>query len=60
MPDKQTAKGRMTEAKGKVRDTAGRATGNDRMRAKGKAEQAKGKGQSMFGKAREKLRDMKR
>ena len=60
MPDKETAKGRMTEARGKAREMGGKVTGNDRLRAKGRAEQARGKGQSMIGRAREKLRGIKR
>ncbi|THA56518.1 CsbD family protein [Streptomyces sp. A1136] len=36
-------KGGMDKAKGKIKETAGKATGNDRMAAEGKMDQAKGK-----------------
>jgi len=37
------AKNTAQRAKGKVKETAGKATGDDRLRRKGKADQAKGK-----------------
>jgi uncharacterized protein YjbJ (UPF0337 family) len=37
------AKNTTQQAKGKVKETVGRATGNDRLRRKGKADQVKGK-----------------
>ena len=36
------AKNSAQQVKGKVKETAGKATGNDRLRAKGKADQVKG------------------
>jgi len=36
------AKNSAQQAKGKVKETAGKATGNDSLRAKGKADQTKG------------------
>jgi uncharacterized protein YjbJ (UPF0337 family) len=36
------AKNSAQRAKGKVKETAGKATGNDKLRAKGKADQTKG------------------
>ena len=36
------AKNTAEQAKGKAKETAGRATGNDSLRAKGKADQMKG------------------
>ncbi|HEV7757691.1 MAG TPA: CsbD family protein [Acidimicrobiales bacterium] len=37
------AKNTAQQAKGKVKEAAGEATGNDRLRGKGKADQVKGK-----------------
>jgi uncharacterized protein YjbJ (UPF0337 family) len=56
MADNQKARGRMSEAKGKAREMAGKITGDRKTEAKGKAEQMKGKGQTAFGKARDKMR----
>ncbi|MBV8690440.1 MAG: CsbD family protein [Actinobacteria bacterium] len=42
MASKDKMKNKAQEVKGKVKESAGRATGNDRLRAKGKADQAKG------------------
>ena len=42
MATKDKMKNKAQEVKGKVKESAGRATGNDRLRAKGKADQAKG------------------
>ncbi|MEU6890284.1 CsbD family protein [Streptomyces sp. NPDC046557] len=39
-------KGGMDKAKGKMKEAAGKATGNDRMAAEGKMDQAKGKAKS--------------
>jgi uncharacterized protein YjbJ (UPF0337 family) len=36
------AKNTAQQAKGKAKETVGKATGNDRLRAKGKADQMKG------------------
>ncbi len=36
------AKNKLQSTKGKVKEAAGKATGNDRLKAKGKADQAKG------------------
>lgn len=38
-----TAGDKMTQARGKARETMGKATGNRKQEMKGKAEQAKGK-----------------
>lgn len=38
-----TAGDKLTQAKGKARETMGNATGNEKQQVKGKAEQAKGK-----------------
>ena len=36
------AKNKVQEAKGRIKEEAGEASGNDRLRAKGKADQVKG------------------
>ncbi len=56
MADEQKARGRMSEAKGKAREMAGKITGDRKTEAHGKAEQAKGKGQTTLGKAKDKMR----
>jgi uncharacterized protein YjbJ (UPF0337 family) len=38
----EKAQARTEQAKGKVKETLGRATGNERMEAEGRAEQSKG------------------
>jgi uncharacterized protein YjbJ (UPF0337 family) len=43
------ARGKGTELKGKVKETAGRATGDPGLRARGEADQAKGKGKGLVG-----------
>jgi uncharacterized protein YjbJ (UPF0337 family) len=42
MATSDKAKNSAQQAKGKVKETAGKATGNDSLRAKGKADQVKG------------------
>ncbi|MFI8521849.1 CsbD family protein [Streptomyces sp. NPDC085481] len=50
-------KSSMDKAKGKLKETAGKATGNERLEAEGKADQMKGKAREGM----EKMRDaMKR
>ncbi|MEU4131103.1 CsbD family protein [Streptomyces wuyuanensis] len=38
----EKTRAKMEQAKGKVKETAGRAVGNERMTAEGRAEQSKG------------------
>ena len=47
------AKNSAQRAKGKVKETVGKATGNDKLRAKGKSDQTKGN----FKQAGEKVKD---
>ena len=47
----------MDQAKGKVKEVAGRATGNESLEAKGVADQASGKVQSTYGDVKEKAKD---
>lgn len=42
MATKAKAKNTAQQAKGKAKETVGKATGNDRLRARGKADQMKG------------------
>ncbi|MGW7435351.1 CsbD family protein [Streptomyces sp. NPDC054849] len=43
MSGTEKSKAHAEQAKGKVKETVGRAVGNERMTAEGKADQAKGK-----------------
>ena len=50
------AKNDLQRAKGKVKETAGRATGNRRLERKGETDQVKGKVKNVGEKAKDKLR----
>jgi uncharacterized protein YjbJ (UPF0337 family) len=50
--NKDQVRGRIEQAKGKVREVAGKVTGNTSTRIKGKMEQVAGKTQASFGDAR--------
>jgi uncharacterized protein YjbJ (UPF0337 family) len=45
------------KAKGKVKETAGRAVGNERLTAEGRADQAKGDAKQAVEKAKDALKD---
>lgn len=47
--------GKLTQAKGKMKDAAGGITGDSSLQADGKLDQAKGKAQGAFGKGERKL-----
>ncbi|GGZ89196.1 CsbD family protein [Streptomyces subrutilus] len=49
-------KGGMDKVKGKAKEAAGKATGNDRMKAEGKMDQAKGKAKESVADAKDSLR----
>lgn len=49
-------KGQAKEVKGKVIESAGRVTGNDRMKASGRADVGEGKGLSALGDAGQKVK----
>ena len=49
------AKNDIQRAKGKVKEAAGGATGNQRLERKGKTDQAKGKAKNLGQKAKDKL-----
>ena len=48
--------GKANEVAGKVKQSVGSATGNDRMRAEGAAQETKGKVQSSVGKAKDSVK----
>lgn len=50
-----SAKGKLTDAKGKAKDAVGGLTGDSSLQAEGKMDQAKGKVQDAFGKGERKL-----
>jgi uncharacterized protein YjbJ (UPF0337 family) len=54
--NKDQVKGRVEEAKGKLKEVVGKATGNQTTRLKGKVEQVVGKTQAAYGNAKEQLR----
>ncbi|MFI9648269.1 CsbD family protein [Streptomyces sp. NPDC052040] len=53
MAGDQKAKAKMEQAKGKAKETVGRAVGNERMTAEGRAEKSKGDARQ----AKEKTKD---
>jgi uncharacterized protein YjbJ (UPF0337 family) len=54
IPNKDEIKGKGHQAKGKVKETLGRAIDDERLEEEGKAERGKGHVQEQFGKARRK------
>jgi uncharacterized protein YjbJ (UPF0337 family) len=56
--NKDQVKGRLTEAKGKVKEATGKAVGNPRMQGEGMAEKQAGKAQGAWGDAKEKAKDV--
>ena len=55
--DKNTMSGGVDKAKGSVKETVGKAFGNDRMRAEGAADKAKGEVKQTAGKVADATRD---
>jgi len=55
--NKDQVKGRVREAKGKVKEVAGKAIGNRRVEAEGDAEQLAGKVQKTYGDAKNEVRN---
>jgi uncharacterized protein YjbJ (UPF0337 family) len=55
--DKDRIAGAATEAKGAIKDAAGKLVGNDKLQAEGKADKIVGKVQNAFGQAKDELRD---
>jgi uncharacterized protein YjbJ (UPF0337 family) len=54
--DKQRVKGSAQQAKGKIKELAGKAVGNRKLRAKGKAEKASGKIRNAVGGMKDAMR----
>ncbi|MFE5804880.1 CsbD family protein [Streptomyces sp. NPDC056491] len=54
MSGKEKSRAKAEQAKGKLKETAGRAVGNERMTAEGRAEMAKGDARQ----AKEKVKDV--
>ncbi|MEU3061535.1 CsbD family protein [Streptomyces subrutilus] len=54
MSDNEKSQAKVEQAKGKLKETAGRAVGNERLTAEGRAEQAKGDARQ----AKEKMKDI--
>jgi len=58
--DKDRVQGTGKQAKGAVKDAAGKVTGNRKLQAEGKADKAAGKVQGEVGKAKDDIRDATR
>ncbi len=56
MVDKDRIKGSAQQAKGKVKEVAGKATGDAKLRSEGKADKAKGKIRNAIGGIKDSLR----
>ncbi|MFD6973719.1 CsbD family protein [Streptomyces sp. NBC_01310] len=54
MSDKEKSRAKAEQAKGKLKETVGRAVGNERLTAEGRAEKAKGDARQ----AKEKIKDV--
>lgn len=50
-------KGRVEDAKGKLKEVAGKVTDNERLKGEGRADQVAGKTQAGYGDAKEKVKD---
>ncbi|MGJ7544506.1 CsbD family protein [Variovorax sp. LT1R16] len=55
--NKDQVAGRVDQAKGKVKEVAGRVVGNESLEAEGTAEKVGGKVQSTYGDVKEKTKD---
>ena len=55
--NKDQVEGRLDQAKGKVKELAGKVIDNDRLEAKGKADQVSGKVQAGYGDTKEAVKD---
>ncbi len=55
--DKDRIEGAAKQAKGAVKDTAGKVTGDTKLQAEGKADKAEGKVQNTVGSAKDAARD---
>ncbi|HEY2560609.1 MAG TPA: CsbD family protein [Caldimonas sp.] len=55
--NKDQVKGRVEQAKGNVKENAGKAVGNPNLRDQGSAEKVAGKTQATYGDAKQKVKD---
>jgi uncharacterized protein YjbJ (UPF0337 family) len=55
--DKDRVEGAAKQVKGKVKDAAGKLTGDEKMRAEGKMDKAEGKVQNTYGGMKDKARE---
>ena len=55
--NKDQVEGRLDQAKGKIKELAGKVIDNDHMEAEGKADQVSGKVQAGFGDTKEAVKD---
>ena len=56
--NKDQVKGRVNEAKGKIKEVAGRLVGNEKLEAKGKAQKIVGKARAKFGDVKKDVKDL--
>jgi uncharacterized protein YjbJ (UPF0337 family) len=55
--NKHQIEGRLDQAKGKIKEVAGEAVGNEQLKNEGLADQAGGKVQATYGDAKERAKD---
>lgn len=55
--NKDQVKGRVNEAKGKIKEVAGKLVGNEKLEAKGKVQRIVGKAQATFGDVKKDVKD---
>jgi uncharacterized protein YjbJ (UPF0337 family) len=58
--NKDQVSGRVEEAKGKMKEVAGKVTGSEKLRTEGVVDQAAGKVQKTYGDTKEKVKDASR
>jgi uncharacterized protein YjbJ (UPF0337 family) len=56
--NKDQVGGRAQNAKGKVKEAAGKMLGKDRLKAEGKADQVSGKSKAAYGDVKQKVKDV--
>ena len=54
--NKDQVQGRATEAKGNIKEAAGKVVGNQKLQGEGLVDQAKGKTQAVYGDAKEQVK----
>jgi uncharacterized protein YjbJ (UPF0337 family) len=55
--NKDQVEGRVTEAKGSIKQLAGKIVGNEKLQAKGAVQKVVGKAQAKFGDVKQKVKD---